>query len=61
MEKNHVAFPMDIHFAEDLVFVLRYLSHAQRAVICDKALYFYTCNEASIMNSFYSYKKNMFQ
>ncbi len=61
MDKNSVAFPTDIHFAEDLVFVLRYLSHAQRAVICDKALYFYTCNEASIMNSFYSYKKHMFQ
>ena len=61
IEENGVAFPTDIHFAEDLVFVLRYLSHAQRAVICDKALYFYTCNEASIMNSFYSYKPNMFQ
>ena len=61
IEKNTVAFPTDIHFAEDLVFVLRYLSHAQRAVICDKALYFYTCNETSIMNSFYSYKKDMFQ
>ena len=61
IDKNSIAFPTDIHFAEDLVFVLRYLSHAKRAVICDKALYFYICNEASIMNSFYSYKPNMFQ
>ena len=61
IDKNSIAFPTDIHFAEDLVFVLRYLSHAKRAVICDKALYFYICNEASIMNSFYSYKKDMFQ
>ena len=61
IEKHSILFPTDIHFAEDLVFVLRYLSHAQRAVLCDKALYFYTCNEASIMNSFYSYKKDMFQ
>lgn len=60
IENNGVVFPKDIHFAEDLVFVLRYLSYAERAVICDKSLYFYTCNESSIMNSFYSYKKNMF-
>lgn len=61
IEKDGVAFPTDIHFAEDLVFVLRYLSKASRAVICAKALYFYTYNKASIMNSFYSYKKDMFQ
>jgi len=43
------------------VFSLRYLSHCKRAVICDKALYFYTCNENSIMNSFYSYKEHMLE
>lgn len=59
IEREGVEFPTDIHFAEDLVFVLRYLSNAKRAVICDKPLYFYTDNGASIMNSFYSYKKNM--
>lgn len=61
IEDKRVCFPTDIHFAEDLVFVLRYLSNANRAVICDKPLYFYTDNGASIMNSFYSYKENMLQ
>lgn len=59
MDEHSLAFPTDIHFAEDLVFSLRYLSHCKSAVICDKALYFYTCNENSIMHSFYSYKKDM--
>ena len=60
LETYGIQFPVDIHFAEDLVFVLRYLSCAECAVICNQALYFYTCNEHSIMNSFFSYKKNMF-
>lgn len=59
LENNGIIFPEDIHFAEDLVFVLRYLSFAQRAVVCDKPLYFYTNNGSSIMNSFYSYKRDM--
>lgn len=59
--ENQIKFPVDIYFAEDLVFVLQYLSNAKSAAICDKPLYFYTCNQSSIMNSFNSYKKNMFQ
>ena len=59
IESEGIKFPTDIHFAEDLVFVLRYLSNVKRVVICDKPLYFYTDNRSSIMNSFYSYKKNM--
>lgn len=56
-----VKFPTEFHFAEDLVFSLRYLAQCKRAVICDKPLYFYTCNENSIMNSFYSYKEHMLE
>ena len=57
---NHVAFPTDIYFAEDLVFTLRYLSIIKKAIICDQALYRYRCNTESIMNSFFSYKSEMF-
>lgn len=60
IQDNIIEFPQDIHFAEDLVFTLRYLSHANRAVICNTSLYRYRCNEESIMHSFYSYKTNMF-
>ena len=56
-----VQFPEDLHFAEDLVFTLRYLQGAQSAVICAKDFYWYRCNPSSIMNSFYRYKKGMFQ
>ncbi len=59
IDEAKAAFPTQFHFAEDLVFSLRYLAHCKGAVICDKALYFYTCNENSIMNSFYSYKEQM--
>lgn len=58
---NEIQFPSDIHFAEDLVFTLRYLQNAGKAVICDQALYHYRCNEESIMHSFFSYKPGMFQ
>ncbi len=61
IEKSGAKFPTDIYFAEDLVFVLRYLLSAKKAVICDKALYHYVQNEESIMNSFFSYKKGMFK
>lgn len=60
--KDHaVRFPEDIHFAEDLVFTLRYLEKAGKAVICDKSFYYYQCNTESIMNSFFVYKKGMFE
>lgn len=60
--KDHtVCFPNDIYFAEDLVFTLRYLQNTDKAVICDRAFYYYRCNSDSIMYSFYSYKKEMFQ
>ena len=61
IKENKVCFPEDLHFAEDLVFTLRYLRSAQGAVICDKGFYWYRCNTASIMHSFYQYKKGMFQ
>ncbi len=61
IEKNSLKLPTDIHFAEDLVFTLSYLKCSSGAVICNEPLYYYVCNEASIMNSFYSLKKDMFK
>lgn len=61
IKENNIHFPEDLHFAEDLVFTLRYLQKAKAAVICDEAFYWYRCNPGSIMNSFYRYKKGMFQ
>ena len=61
IEKNNLRLPTDIHFAEDLVFTLNYLKNSTGAVICNEPLYYYVCNESSIMNSFYSYKKDMFK
>lgn len=60
IEKYQLQLPTDIHFAEDLVFTLNYLKHSKGAVICNEPLYYYVCNEASIMNSFKAYKKGMF-
>ena len=59
IQEHDISFPTEYHFAEDLVFSLRYLARCRRAVICDKALYFYTCNENSIMNSHRNYQENM--
>lgn len=60
IKKEAIYFPQDIHFAEDLVFTLRYLQKSDVAVICNKVLYHYRCNPDSIMNSFFSYKNGMF-
>lgn len=61
IKAHAICFPEDIHFAEDLVFTLRYLQNIQKAVICDKDFYYYRCNSDSIMHSFFAYKKGMFQ
>lgn len=61
IKNNDVWFPDDIHFAEDLVFTLRYLQNVGKAVICDRDFYYYRCNPNSIMNSFFAYKEGMFQ
>lgn len=60
IEESKVRFPTDIYFAEDLVFTLNYLLYSKRAVICSQPFYHYTCNEDSLMNSFFSYKQDMF-
>lgn len=59
IEELDLKFPVDIHFAEDLVFTLNYLRKCKRAIICDEPLYYYVCNTDSIMHSFFSYKKDM--
>jgi glycosyltransferase involved in cell wall biosynthesis len=61
IQENDLKLPTDIHFAEDLVFTLNYLKASRAAVICNEPLYYYVCNEESIMNSFFSYKKDMFK
>lgn len=61
IREHSIQFPEEHHFAEDLVFTLEYLRHAQGAVICDRDFYWYRCNTSSIMHSFYRYKKGMFQ
>ncbi len=61
IDRFDVKFPTEIHFAEDLIFVLNYLKRATSVAICNKSLYFYACVESSIMNSFFSYKKDMFK
>lgn len=60
IKEKHICFPEELHFAEDLVFNLRYLQHAKGAVICNRDFYWYRCNPSSIMHSFYRYKKGMF-
>lgn len=59
--KNYIRFPEDIHFAEDLVFNVRYLIHCSSCFILDKVLYRYTLNEDSLMNSYKKYNPNMFE
>ncbi len=59
IKDNGILFPTDIHFAEDLVFSLRYLKRTRCAAIINEALYTYRDTQGSIMNSYFSYKPNM--
>lgn len=57
---NHnIWFPTNLRFAEDLIFTLQYLKYATSVHIIDKVLYHYRYNTSSLMNSYASYQKNM--
>lgn len=58
--RHGVLFPEDIRFAEDLVFNIRYLKNIRSCYVVDKALYRYTLNQESLMNSHVRYNVNTF-
>ena len=60
IDEYQVEFPIDIRFAEDLIFSIRFLKHAKKAVIMNQVLYYYTYNPNSIMNTHINYKPEMF-
>jgi glycosyltransferase involved in cell wall biosynthesis len=61
IEKNKVRFPLDISYAEDLIFTLSYLKHAQSVYMCKKVLYHYRRNEESLMWNLGVYEKGIFE
>lgn len=61
LDRWAVRFPEDIRFAEDLVFNIRYLAHCNRSYVLDRAMYRYTFNQESLMNSYVRYNDRMFQ
>lgn len=60
IHKLKVRFPRDTAFAEDLVFILRYLRYTESLFILNEVLYFYNNNVSSAMNSMKYYKKDLF-
>ena len=58
---NNICFPTDIRFAEDLVFNVRYIKHIKSCFIRNEALYRYTCNPISLMNSHIKYNDTAFR
>jgi len=61
IEQYNLKFPMDISFAEDLIFTLSYLKYAESVYICKKILYHYRRNEESLMWNLCKYKKGIFE
>lgn len=61
LDEYEIRFPINIRFAEDLVFNVRYIKHCTKSVVLDKVLYHYTFNEASLMNSYKLYNPYMFE
>ncbi len=46
--KNHVAFPVDIKYGEDTIFVLQYLGVTKGMAVVGKALYFYEMSPSGL-------------
>lgn len=46
--KNHIAFPVDIKYGEDTIFVLQYLGVTQGIAVVGKALYFYEMSPSGL-------------
>ncbi len=61
IDMHGIRFPNTFHFAEDLVFTLRYLKRVKNVSICNQPLHFYVCNQQSLMNTFSQYKPGMFE
>lgn len=61
IKEHSIRFPVDIRFAEDLVFTLSYLKYANKAYMCKKILYHYRKNEESIMMTLSKYEVGKFE
>ena len=46
--KNHIAFPVDIKYGEDTIFVLQYLGVTKGMAVVGKALYFYEMSPSGL-------------
>lgn len=60
LDNYKIRFPEDIRFAEDLVFNIRYIKNISSCFVLNEALYRYTLNSDSLMNSHVRYNKNAF-
>lgn len=61
IREHSIRFPVDIRFAEDLVFTLAYLKYASRASMCKEILYRYRHNEESIMMTLNRHETGKFE
>lgn len=61
LNRYNIRFPEDIRFAEDLVFNIRYIRKVHSSFILNEALYRYTYNGDSIMNSHVRYGEDVFE
>jgi glycosyltransferase involved in cell wall biosynthesis len=61
IKQNNIMFPVNIRFAEDLIFTMSYLKYANSVYICKKILYQYRKNEESIMHTLSQYEKGKFE
>lgn len=61
LKQLDIRFPEDIRFAEDLVFNIRYLKKIGSCYVLNKALYRYTFNAESLMNSHICYNNKFYE
>ena len=51
IKNNKISFPIKITMAEDLCFMILFLSSSSSIELCDRALYYYRCRDDSAVHS----------
>ena len=56
LQDNNIRFNQDVHYAEDLLFLLEYLLHIDNIVFCDKCNYIYKVDNSVLSQRFNSFE-----
>lgn len=56
IKKNNILFDINLHYCEDLIFVIDYLKYCNNITYINKSLYFYRMRKSSVSYNFFNMK-----